>query len=313
MTIYAAGCILWREEKGVLMVALVHRGRYNDYGWAKGKLDPGEILPQTAVREIEEETGLRVNLGIKLGVQHYNVPSGEPKEVHYWAARVTDKALAKSKFVPHEEVAEVLWLTPGEAAAKLSYEADKAFLEVLLELNRVGNLRTKPFVLLRHAKATPRSEWKGPDGKRPLLPAGFVQAKSVAPLLAAFGVKRIVTSPWVRCRTTVEPYAESRNIKVIERLALSEHGNANGPAQTRKVVRQLVETGLASVLCSHRPSLPTIIDALAEYGTPSQEILLHEGRALKPGHAMVVHLTVAKKGEKRRIVAIENYAPFIAD
>jgi len=66
MTIYAAGCVLWREEQGQLKVALVHRGRYDDYGWAKGKLDPGEVLPQTAVREIEEETGLRVNLGVSL-------------------------------------------------------------------------------------------------------------------------------------------------------------------------------------------------------------------------------------------------------
>ena len=311
MTIYAAGCILWREDKGQLLVALVHRGRYNDFGWAKGKLDPGEVLPQTAVREIEEETGLRVNLGVSLGVQHYTVPSGEPKEVHYWAARVSDTALAKSKFVPHEEVAEVLWLAPAEAAAKLSYEADKAFLEVLLELHRLGNLRTKPFVLLRHAKATPRTDWKGPDGKRPLLPAGIQQAKSVVPLLAAFGVKRIVTSPWVRCLSTVEPYATSRKLAIIERLALSEHGNANGPARTKKVVHKLVEAGEPAVLCSHRPSLPTIIDALASYGTSAQEIRLNEGRALKPGHLMVVHLTLAKRGERRRIVAIEDYSPFL--
>ena len=309
MTIYAAGCVLWREEKGELKVALVHRGRYNDYGWAKGKLDPGEVLPQTAVREIEEETGLKVALGVSLGVQHYKVPSGEPKEVHYWAARVTDKALAKSKFVPHEEVAAVLWLKPDEAAVLLSYEADKAFLEVLVELHRRGNLRTKPFVLLRHAKATPRSDWRGPDGKRPLLPAGFEQAKAIVPLVAAFGVKRVVTSPWVRCLTTVQPYADSRHLPVIERIALSEHGNANGPARTSKVVEKLIETGEPSVLCSHRPSLPTIIGALAKYGDSGQEIRLHEGRALKPGHMMVVHLTLPKKGERRRIVSIETYAP----
>ncbi|MFM7030772.1 MAG: NUDIX hydrolase [Micrococcales bacterium] len=309
MTIYAAGCVLWREEQGKLKVALVHRGRYDDYGWAKGKLDPGEVLPQTAVREIEEETGLRVSLGVSLGVQHYNVPSGEPKEVHYWAARVTDKALAKSKFVPHEEVAEVLWMSPDEAIGRLSYEADKAFLEVLVELHRRGNLRTKPFVLLRHAKATPRTDWKGPDGKRPLLPAGLAQAQALVPLIAAFGVKRIVTSPWVRCLTTVQPYAEARKLPIIERLALSEHGNANGPARTAKVVEKLIETVQPSVLCSHRPSLPTIIDALAKYGDAGQEIRLNEGRALKPGHMMVVHLTVPKKGERRRIVAIEDYAP----
>ena len=313
MTIYAAGCVLWREQDGKLSVAMVHRGRYDDYGWAKGKLDPGEVLPQTAVREIEEETGLKVQLGVSLGVQHYNVPSGEPKEVHYWAARVSDKALAKSKFVPHEEVAEVIWCSPEEAVTKLSYDADKAFLEVLVALHLRGELRTKPFIVLRHAKATPRTDWKGPDGKRPLLPIGAVQAKSVVPLLAAFGIKRIVTSPWTRCLTTVEPYAESRKLNIIERLALSEHGNANGPERTKKVVRKLVESREPSVLCSHRPSLPSILDALAEYGTPGQEIRLHEGRALKPGHMMVVHLTYPQKGIKRRIVSIEDYAPFVTE
>jgi len=135
----------------------------------------------------------------------------------------------------------------------------------------------------------------------------------LVPLLGAFGVRRVVTSPWVRCQTTVQPYADSRKLPIIERIQLSEHGNANGPARTKKVVHQLVETGKASVLCSHRPSLPTIIDALADYGNAAQEIRLHEGRALKPGHAMVVHLTVPKNGEKRRIVAIEDYAPLLAD
>ncbi|MFM5904537.1 MAG: NUDIX domain-containing protein, partial [Micrococcales bacterium] len=57
MTVFAAGAVLWREVDGQLMVALVHRTVYKDWAWAKGKLDPGEVLPQTAVREILEETG----------------------------------------------------------------------------------------------------------------------------------------------------------------------------------------------------------------------------------------------------------------
>jgi 8-oxo-dGTP pyrophosphatase MutT (NUDIX family)/phosphohistidine phosphatase SixA len=311
MTIYAAGCILWREVAGELMLALVHRSRYNDYGWAKGKLDPGEVLPQTAVREIEEETGLKVVLGQKLPTQHYKVPSGEAKEVHYWAARVSDRALAKSKFVPDEEVSAVLWMTPDEAFAKLSYDADRAMIADVVELHKKDHLRTKPFILLRHAKATPRDEWSGPDGKRPLLPLGKQQAASLVPLLGAFGAKLLVTSPWVRCFTTVEPYATSRGLNVVERLALSEHGNANGPARTKKVVHKLIEKQTPAVLCSHRPALPTVIDAIAKFGDERQEIILNEGRALKPGHMMVVHLTVEKGDKPRRIVAIEEYAPFI--
>ena len=104
MTVYAAGALLWRIEDSVLKVAIVHRGRYDDWSWPKGKVDPGEALPQTAVREIREETGLKVKLGVPLGIQKYRLPNKNKKEVHYWAAKVTDKSLAESRFVPNEEV-----------------------------------------------------------------------------------------------------------------------------------------------------------------------------------------------------------------
>jgi 8-oxo-dGTP pyrophosphatase MutT (NUDIX family) len=96
MTVYAAGAVLWRIENSQLKVALVHRGRYNDWSWAKGKVDPGETLPVTAVREIREETGLKVKLGVPLGIQRYLLPNKNLKEVHYWAAKVSDKSLAES-------------------------------------------------------------------------------------------------------------------------------------------------------------------------------------------------------------------------
>lgn len=315
MTVYAAGALLWREEQGKLLLAVVQRTRYNDFAWPKGKLDPGEVLPQTAVREILEETGLRIRLGVKLPVQHYKLPSGEPKEVHYWAAKVTQKALKESKFKPDEEVAAVHWWTPEECIEKLTYGDDKLYVQEILDRFRDETLRTRTLILVRHAKATPRSAYKGGnDGKRPLLPFGKQQAKSLIPLLGAWGPKRIISSPWTRCLTTVLPYAESRGLPVIERHQLSELGNAKGPARTKNVVRDIVESGKASVLCSHRPALPSILDELAKYGTPNQEILLHEGRALKPGHLMVVHFTIpSDKDKPRRIAAIEQYAPFLAE
>jgi 8-oxo-dGTP diphosphatase len=79
------------------------------------------------------------------------------------------------------------------------------------------------------------------------------------------------------------------------------------------VVHDIINDGRPSVLCSHRPSLPSILDAVSTYGDAGQEIRLHEGRALKPGHLMVVHLTPAEPGKQRKIVAIEYYAPFIAE
>jgi 8-oxo-(d)GTP phosphatase len=313
MTIYAAGALLWREVGNKLMIAVIHRGRYDDWSFPKGKQDPGENLPQTAVREIREETGLSIKLGVRLKVVHYTVGDNIPKEVHYWAARVTDAALAKSKFKPSEEVAKVEWKTPEEVRGLLTYDFDREVLDRLLDLHTLGHLRTKPVIVLRHATATPRSDWKGgkglDDGHRPLLPVGHIEAAQLVPLLNAFAPKRLVTSSWVRCRTTLEPFAKAKGLKLIERHQLSEFGNKTGPRRTTKVVNDLVNDGSAAVICSHRPALPTIIEALAAYGNPSHAMVLAETAALAPGHMTVVHLTAKAEGKPRTIVSIETYAP----
>ena len=54
-------------------VAVVHRPRYDDWSLPKGKLDPGETWEQAALREIEEETGLRCRLEDELETTHYFV------------------------------------------------------------------------------------------------------------------------------------------------------------------------------------------------------------------------------------------------
>jgi 8-oxo-dGTP diphosphatase len=313
MTIYAAGALLWREVGNKLTVAVIHRARYDDWSFPKGKQDPGENLPQTAVREIREETGLSIKLGVRLKVVHYTVGDNIPKEVHYWAARVSDAALAKSKFKPSEEVAKVEWKTPEEVRGLLTYDFDREVLDRLLDLHVLGHLRTKPVIVLRHATATPRSDWKDgkglDDGHRPLLPIGRTEAAQLVPLLNAFAPKRLVTSSWVRCRTTLEPFAKAKGLKLIERHQLSEFGNKTGPRRTLKVVHNLVTDGSAAVLCSHRPALPTIIEALAAYGSASHATGLTETAALAPGQMTVVHLTAKAQGKPRTIVSIETYAP----
>ena len=313
MTIYAAGAVLWREVSGQLLVAVIHRARYDDWSFPKGKQDPGECLPETAVREIREETGLKIKLGVRLKVVRYTVGDNLPKEVHYWAARVSDSVLAKSKFEPSEEVAEVTWKTPEDARRVLTYEFDQQILDEVMALYVQKSLRTKPVIILRHAKATPRSDWKGgkglDDGHRPLLPAGSLQANALVPLIGAFAPQRLVTSTWVRCKTTLAPYAKRRKIKLIERSQLSELGNANGPQRTEKVVHDLVEDGRSVVLCTHRPALPTIVDAIASYGNAAQAATLQATLALAPGDMTVIHMTREKAGVKRRIVSVETYTP----
>jgi len=308
LTVFAAGAICWREEKGQLLVAIIHRSRYKDWSWPKGKVDSGETLPEAAVREIREETGLNVRLGIPLGVQKYRLQNGAEKEVHYWAAKVTDEALRTSTFKPDDEVEKIDWKTPDEARELLTYSHDGEILDALLNTYKAGVLRTKPFIVLRHAKATPRSEWPRGEDTRPLLPLGLLQAQALVGLLAAFGPKLAVSSPWRRCAATVAPFVKKRKVRLVERGQLTEFGNANGPQRTAKVVVRLLETDKAAVLCSHRPALPTILDVLSKHGTPGQEILINEARALEPGSLLVVHLNTAENGT-RAVVAVETHSP----
>ncbi|MEY2676197.1 MAG: hypothetical protein RL510_217 [Actinomycetota bacterium] len=309
MTVFAAGAICWREEKGRLLVAVIHRARYNDWGWPKGKVDPGESLPETAVREIREETGLSIRLGVNLGVQKYDLPNGRDKEVHYWAAKVTDKALRASKFKPSEEVAKVDWLGTEEAAKLLSYQHDKEFLTKVVELHAKGLLDTKPFIVLRHCKATPRDDWSKGEASRPLLPSGLAQSSSLKRLLKAWGPKRIVSSPWERCRATVSPYALSRGVEVEFSEHLTEAGNKKTPASTLKVIHKLIQDGRSTIVCTHRPALPTVLEELAKYHPLEKLELLEDAKGIKPGNFLVVHLTKPAPGRNRKIVAVETYAP----
>jgi 8-oxo-dGTP diphosphatase len=304
MEIFAAGAVCWREVGKDLMVAIIHRGRYQDWSFPKGKVDSGETLAEAAVREIKEETGLKVKLGVPLSTVSYPIDKGKTKVVHYWAAKVTDKALANSKFKPDEEVSEVIWVNAGQAFAKLSYKHDRELLQELIDLRKNGMLKTKPLIIIRHAHATPRSDYVGEDGKRPLLPEGKKQAKELVRLLSAYGPKRVFTSPWRRCKDTITPYAKAHRYKIIDRGELSEMGNAKGPARTAKVAKRLFADARSSILCTHRPTLPTITQVLARYAEPKLAKLILEAKALKPGDFIVLHLTTA--GKKPRLVAVES-------
>ena len=99
-TVYAAGGVVWRVVEGKLRILLIHRTKYRDITLPKGKVDPGETLPETAAREIHEETGLKVSLGAPVGVSRYHLPSKREKVVHYWAAEATETAIRTSSFVP---------------------------------------------------------------------------------------------------------------------------------------------------------------------------------------------------------------------
>jgi 8-oxo-dGTP diphosphatase len=104
-------------------VALVHRPRYDDWSFPKGKLNPGETWEECALREVEEEIGVRCRLGDELPPTSYRDNKGRAKVVRYWMMDPLD-----GEFVPSDEVDEVRWLSPADAAALLSYEHDRELL-----------------------------------------------------------------------------------------------------------------------------------------------------------------------------------------
>ncbi|MGV9194569.1 NUDIX hydrolase [Microbacterium sp. MC2] len=305
--VYAAGGVVWRRVEGKLLVLVIHRTAYADVTLPKGKVDPGETLAQTAAREIFEETGIRVALGIPVGVSRYRLPSKREKIVHYWAAEATDGAIRASAFVPNKEIAALEWMTPKKALKQLSYPVDVEILEQFLAFVDDGVLSTFPIIVLRHAKAKSREDWDGPDAARPLTGRGTAQAAALVGPLSAFGVRRIVSSDAVRCVTTVAPLAAALGRTVTRTPLLSQDAWDAGEADVRAVVGKRIRSGKPAVLCSHRPLLPDILTELALATGTMRGSYLSSASTLDPAEFSVVHLSASNPGSG--IVSIETHEP----
>jgi 8-oxo-dGTP diphosphatase len=305
--VYAAGAVVWRLVEGKLRILLIHRTKYRDVTLPKGKVDPGEMLAQTAVREVHEETGIRVSLGVPVGVSRYYMRAKRQKVVHYWAAEATEQAIRTSTFVPNNEIAALEWVSLKRARKNLSYPVD---LEILDEFERLlddGVLHTFPIIALRHGKAVPRSEWEKSDASRPLTDRGTRQAKAIVSPLRAFGVRKIVTSDAVRCVQTVTPLAEALSRTPVQTKLLSQDAWEEGVSDVRAVVGKRVRARKPAVLCAHGPVLPDILAELALATGTMHGSYLGSASALEVSAFSVVHLSATNPGSG--IISIETHVP----
>jgi len=299
--IQAAGGLVWRPGNRGLDVALVHRPRYDDWSFPKGKRERGEHLLRTAVREVREETGSGVVLGRPLGPSVYPVAAGI-KHVSYWAARYVESL----GFAGGDEVDDVRWVPSDTAHARLTYERD---MEVFAEF-RSAPADTIPLILLRHAAAGSKSAVAGEqaaaaDLARPLDTEGVAVAQALASVLACYGRCQVISSAAERCLATVRPYAALAGVPVeVEPaftvtpdpahsagLLMTRTGGevagppgwlATRPARTsgsprqqpdlqvaadqleyaaRQQVGTLARSGFPMLICAHRENLPALIDA----------------------------------------------------
>lgn len=287
--VQAAGAVIWRLAEDAqtyagtsipktaddIDVMIVHRPKYNDWSWPKGKREIGEPLIACATREVEEETGLAVRLQTPLTTQRYRLGSRVTKAVYYWVGcldigQVAVRGRAPVTPASKREIDEIRWVSPHAALDLLTRRGDRRLLEEVMMKIDSGTLVTTPFIVMRHGKAISRKKWTEGEASRPLSREGVHEIRNCGEIFSAYGVEHLQTSPWRRCLSTAGAYAAvvGADVDIINEAteaafeddpnALSEHIRR----QLRKVVREPV------AFIAHRPTLPAIFDQIMKLTSP---------------------------------------------
>ena len=244
------GGVVWQLRAGRAVIAVVHRPSYDDWSLPKGKLEEGESSLLAAVREVREEVGSEVAVSRRLGDVSYDTAVGR-KTVTYWMMRHLAGA-----FVPSAEVDETRWVEPKSARELLSYTVDRRV---------VGDFGAVPvpdslLILVRHAKAGRRSDWRGDDRQRPLEKVGQAQAERLADLLAVFAPTHVVAADLVRCTETVQPLATRCGHTVAVDPVFGDDAFAASASATEDALMAHAKPGRVTVVCSQGEAIPGLIE-----------------------------------------------------
>ena len=287
--ILAAGAILWRRPRkgNELEIALIHRPRYDDWSFPKGKVEQGETTVVAAVREVAEETGMTCLLGRHLDRVAYPVPgSRRKKRVDYWAAESIG-----GEFEPNREVDTLRWLPVSQVLDNISYPIDRRVMRRFM----ARPVETKTVLVVRHAKAGRSARYKGDDNLRPLDKTGELEALALVPQMLAFGATHIHSADRVRCEQTVEPLAHMLDANIRLEPTLSEESYASDRDAGRNRARKIAAKNGIRVICSQGKVIPDLLKWWADQDglrlPPARNrkasmwvLSLHDGRLVAADH-----------------------------
>jgi 8-oxo-dGTP diphosphatase len=261
--IRAGGGVVWRHATTVagepaVEIVVIHRPRYDDWSFPKGKLISGESDLEGAVREVLEETGYHVRVGRPLGESRYEkngMAGTRTKVVRWWAMQA-----AEGTFSPTTEVDRLEWLSLADAVERLTRDSDRDLLERFAR----GTTPTRTVLLVRHASAGSSADWAGDDRERPLDECGVAQADELVHLLAQFEIGSILAADVLRCVATVAPVADALAVPVEEAPLFSEVGYPGREAEAVALLREQGDAQHDAIVCSQGAVIPDLLTRMAE-------------------------------------------------
>lgn len=256
-SIWAAGSVVADLDGDEPRYLVVHRPRYKDWSLPKGKLNRRETFLDAAIRETEEETGIRGKKPRPVGTVGYLTAAGNPKVVRWWLTTPKKKA----KFKKNSEVDEIRWATFDEANDILQYSNDKTVLDRANDM--VLDRSAGSIHLVRHASAGVRDKSDPEDDHRGIDARGKRQRRTIRNFLLGHPVTRIGSSHLDRCVQTVQETSDTIGIPVEREIALTE---GTHPNRTVALIHELQQE--AAVLCSHGDVISGLVGRLFAEGVP---------------------------------------------